>query len=161
MGEKMRKKSKLVLDGVFVGILLFLINKIEEFCFHHEFFHTMSKRDQYLVVRNHLGIIRPVFKSFWNHLHEFYFSKKYTKQDIRERDFFIEKHLNAHYELIKNHIEAYWKYLDENYSTKKEFNQEVKRNKDFILQEHCEIIRKGMDQLWRDFDQFSQKDEDF
>lgn len=119
----------------------------------------MSKRNKDRILRTHLDIIRIGIKCFWRALYEFYFYEE--NQDFLSKEGTILSFLESFFKYIKDTIEQFWKSEYEYYTNNKEFNEEIRRNKDFIFQDHCEMIRKGMEQLWRDLDPFFEEDNNF
>ena len=144
-----------------------LKKEIEQFWYHHEFFQMMSKENKDIILRNHFGIIRPVIEWFWKYFYEFFLFLLY--KDKQNQDLFwkywkegtILSILENNFEYVKDEIQTLYKSLNESYTNSQEWNEEIRRNKDFIFQDHCEMIRKGMEQLWEGLDPFFQEDNNF
>ena len=83
------------------------------------------------------------------------------KSRFLRKEQMILSRLGFYHQYIKDEIERFYKSLNESYTRNQEWNEEIRRNKDFIFQDHCEMIRKGMEQLWEGLDPFFQEDNNF
>ena len=136
---------RLIPSFILEKILEVLKKDIEGLWYHHEFFQMMSKENKDIILRNHFGIIRPVFECFWKSIYELYF----YKEEYHWKEGAILSILENDYEYLKSQIEQFWKGLIiESYTNNQEWNEDIRRNKDFILQDHYKMIRKGVEQFW-------------
>ena len=82
------------------------------------------------------------------------------KSRFLRKEQMILSRLGFHHEYIKGQFERFYKSMNESDTNNQEWNEGIRRNKDFIFQDHCQIIRNAMEDLWENLDQYRLFQED-